>query len=409
MLASKFLFSPHKLGANIVASSCTLTGVPHRVWLGIPDPETVKDEHQFMAALTRMNDVLLSGFTELSPEAQTRFVRHAMDKSHWARASANKKQSSSTEVNTGGAPSTETKDEDDEKKPAATKSSTALAKTKQAFVVPVPGRNGCLANVLQDKRVVLTGTFPELGGGGGLSLGKGRAKALVESFGGRVTGSISGKTDVLLVGKSPGFSKVSQARSKNIQLISLHDFKVALESGAASLDDFEEKPMLVQDFSAGYKSNGLALKAAPEDLRLAQGLTTGSAKRPVLAIEDSEEADSKLPARKKIRSPAAGATKGQDDGDLAVSAAAPTADKENKLPDKVAVVKKAGKKPGTKAGKPKKTVKENKLPEGAEKKGSAETSKALVVIGDETAHSKPSARMGTRRSTRLQKIQQGND
>ena len=50
--------------------------------------------------------------------------------------------------------------------------------------------------------------FPELGGGEGFQLGKARLKSIIESFGGRVTGDVSGKTDVLVVGKDPGFSKV---------------------------------------------------------------------------------------------------------------------------------------------------------------------------------------------------------
>jgi hypothetical protein len=199
--------------ALFVVAICTVTGVPHKVWLGIPNPEKVKDEKLFVATLTRMNEVLLCGFVELSPEDQTHFVRHIMDKSNWARPRKKKMAIANGE---GEAKAASAKMQQEGEKKLAPTSSTALVKAKkQAFAVPVPGRNGCLANVLQDKRVVLTGTFPELGGGGGLSLGKGRAKALVESFGGRVTGSISGKTDMLLVGKDPGFSKVSTARSRN--------------------------------------------------------------------------------------------------------------------------------------------------------------------------------------------------
>jgi hypothetical protein len=35
-------------------------------------------------------------------------------------------------------------------------------------------------------QVVITGTFPELGGSSGLNLGKGKAEEIVTSFGGRV-------------------------------------------------------------------------------------------------------------------------------------------------------------------------------------------------------------------------------
>ena len=37
-----------------------------------------------------------------------------------------------------------------------------------------------------------------------MNLGKDRVKAMCESFGARVTGSVSGKTDILIVGKEPG-------------------------------------------------------------------------------------------------------------------------------------------------------------------------------------------------------------
>ena len=77
---------------------------------------------------------------------------------------------------------------------AAAASSNANASTavvphtgkKQKFVPPRPGVNGAVANVLDGKRFVMTGVFPELGGGAGLNLGKDRLKSLIESFGGEI-------------------------------------------------------------------------------------------------------------------------------------------------------------------------------------------------------------------------------
>ena len=47
---------------------------------------------------------------------------------------------------------------------------------------------------------------------------------MVQSFGGRVTGSVSGKTNILIVGKQPGMSKVGKARTNpKITLMSIHD------------------------------------------------------------------------------------------------------------------------------------------------------------------------------------------
>ena len=47
---------------------------------------------------------------------------------------------------------------------------------------------------------------------------------LTKHTGGRVTGSVSGKTNFLVVGKQPGASKVSKARaSGKVKLVNLHD------------------------------------------------------------------------------------------------------------------------------------------------------------------------------------------
>jgi NAD-dependent DNA ligase len=53
-----------------------------------------------------------------------------------------------------------------------------------------------------------------------LNLGKDRVKSMVEAFEGKVTGAVSGRTHVLIVGKEPGLSKVSQAEGQpNCQLM----------------------------------------------------------------------------------------------------------------------------------------------------------------------------------------------
>jgi hypothetical protein len=49
-------------------------------------------------------------------------------------------------------------------------------------VIPKPG-GASDANSLQGKTFVLTGTFPEVGGGAGLTLGKGKVKRMIQSFG----------------------------------------------------------------------------------------------------------------------------------------------------------------------------------------------------------------------------------
>jgi len=103
-------------------------------------------------------------------------------------------------------------------------SSTAIMQApgkKSKFHMPRPGKNGAIAGVFDGQRFVLTGLFPELGGGGGLNYGKDKMKTLIENFGGRVTGSVSGKTNFVVVGKDPGASKVSKATTKSIPLVDL--------------------------------------------------------------------------------------------------------------------------------------------------------------------------------------------
>ena len=78
----------------------------------------------------------------------------------------------------------------------STTSIVPVNRAKTHFQIPRPGVNGAVAGALDGKRFVLTGVFPELGGGAGLTLGKDKMKKMIESFGGKVTGSVSGKTGV---------------------------------------------------------------------------------------------------------------------------------------------------------------------------------------------------------------------
>ena len=178
--------------------------------------------------------------------------------------------------------------------PAPPPPSTAVAVVKpkkkkpssKGFIVPRPNAGLAAANCLAGKTVVLTGVFPQLGGGQGLDLGKARARAMIESFGGRVTGSVSGRTDVLLVGKEPGMSKVTAARNQpGCMLVSLENLCELLNAGhvlpAKGTAAAEEltKATKITSFSAGYWYNGQALKATPAQLAYATGahLNSGSA------------------------------------------------------------------------------------------------------------------------------------
>lgn len=70
---------------------------------------------------------------------------------------------------------------------------------------------------LTDLTFVLTGTLP--------NMTRSEAKALIETHGGRVTGSVSGKTDYLVAGENPG-SKLSKAERLGIPVLDETDLLI---------------------------------------------------------------------------------------------------------------------------------------------------------------------------------------
>jgi len=74
--------------------------------------------------------------------------------------------------------------------------------------------------VLQDKTLVLTGTLP--------SLSRSEAKALIEAAGGKVSGSVSKKTDYLVAGDAAG-SKLTKAESLGVTVLSEDDLTAMLQ------------------------------------------------------------------------------------------------------------------------------------------------------------------------------------
>jgi NAD-dependent DNA ligase len=157
----------------------------------------------------------------LSEDDKAKVIAHIMDTSNWAASRDLKSQTNSASSSTPLSskqpdyPNTSTTTPQATaatataisvpiKKELSTSSSlalTPLSKGQQIFVPPRPGLNGAKAHALAGKTFVLTGIFPEVGGGIGLNLGKDRLKDIITAFGGKVTGSVSGKTDVVVIGK----------------------------------------------------------------------------------------------------------------------------------------------------------------------------------------------------------------
>ena len=250
--------------------------VPAVVWSGLPDPAT-SSPADIEAALFEMQSVTMCGFAALSAADKAIFVAHVSDKRHWARRAGKAAAAAAAASAAFAAASEPTVDPPTAKWPlppstaiVASSSGSQLAGAR--FELPRPGVNGALPNALQGQTFVLTGVFPEVGGGAGLDLGKARVRAAIESFGGRVTGSVSGKTTYVVVGKAPGGTKVAAARSKGIQMVDVAGLKQTLEGGLRPGGSLADAPdVVITSFSSGYRGNGLGMlaDAPPPPMRAA--------------------------------------------------------------------------------------------------------------------------------------------
>ncbi|NQS91146.1 MAG: NAD-dependent DNA ligase LigA, partial [Chloroflexi bacterium] len=81
-----------------------------------------------------------------------------------------------------------------------------------------PGRTGNLP--LEGKSFVLTGKLQ--------SLSRTELKDVLQSLGGRVIGSVSSKTDYVVVGEDPG-SKFTKAQDLGLKILSENELKILLE------------------------------------------------------------------------------------------------------------------------------------------------------------------------------------
>ena len=153
--------------------------VPSKVWLGLPDPDKCADAALFTAALLSMSSVLLSGVGELSKEQASTFTDHCMRKSAWAalvkrRGMPPPEEAAAASVapaDPAGAPTSSGAPTSHAIAMASVSASSAIVAgqqdAKQSFVIPIPGKDAP-ANTLAGKTIVLTGIFPEVGGGAGL-------------------------------------------------------------------------------------------------------------------------------------------------------------------------------------------------------------------------------------------------
>jgi len=112
----------------------------------------------------------------------------------------------------------------------------------EPYKLLIPGVGGAIKGRLEDKQFVLTGVFPNLGGGSGLKLGKDKMKAMIESFGGKVTGSISGKTNFVVFGLEPGAKRLEDAEARGVPTMDPTSLQKIFLGEAELLAPDEEDP-----------------------------------------------------------------------------------------------------------------------------------------------------------------------
>jgi hypothetical protein len=245
--------------------------VPSKIWLGLPDPAKHRALKNFLKALDRMNEVSLTGMNDLKAAQRSKVAKYVMDKTHWTFGGAADK------VRKKPAPESANGTSDSKAASTSNSASTSIvvaAKAKQQFVIPLPGK-GAPKDSLAGQTFVITGTFPEVGGGTGFQVGKERVKKMITSFGGKVSSGVSAKTDVLVVGKNPGYSKVSKARKQSDTcILGLEDVRKGLQRG--SLGDVKtQKPMKIDSFARGFgQRRGGPNGKAPSNAKLA--ITSGN-------------------------------------------------------------------------------------------------------------------------------------
>lgn len=105
---------------------------------------------------------------------------------------------------------------------AEEKNKEILARLKEYGVNMEVEESEVIESVLTGKTVVVTGTLP--------TLGRKEAAELVERYGGKVSGSVSKKTDYVLAGENAG-SKLTKAQELGIRIVSEEDLFQMIEKG----------------------------------------------------------------------------------------------------------------------------------------------------------------------------------
>lgn len=237
--------------------------VPSSVWTGI---DGIQDEEfdKVKKALNDMDGLVLCGFTDLDEEGKQAVAERVCNpENHAKKERKDKKKITIDSMFERGIVA--------QKKEAEKETKTSMVVKPRSFTTNtsaiVPEQQ------LKGKTIVLTGVFPEMGGGVGLSFGKGGVEEWILSLGGKVTGSVSKKTSILLVGEAPGRSKVDKATQLGVKLLKLEDLLTNVKD-----DSLDSAPSMEIDVGTVKFSKGFGGSAAKRMMKL-ENKSLGEAKR----------------------------------------------------------------------------------------------------------------------------------
>lgn len=210
------------------------------------DPEATK------AALRAMDGLSLAGLAALSEEALDALVRAVSDTTRWAKTTKKKREEIAATKNEKKAKAAAAADVTSSPESTKSDASTTVVLAEAPSAAAVVS-----AAALVGKKCVLTGVF-EATGGTGMAKGKGGLEALIAQAGGKTTGSVSKRTDFLVVGTLPGASKVSKAEALKVPMLTEKGLMALLagEAEAPAAERVTETAHLT--YSKGFGGNTVA-------------------------------------------------------------------------------------------------------------------------------------------------------
>jgi BRCT domain type II-containing protein len=96
--------------------------------------------------------------------------------------------------------------------------------------------------VFNGQQFVLFGTWPGLGGGQDLSLGKDNVKTIIKRHGGNVTSGFLRLTNVLVIGDNPGKKKVLDAHECGLPIVELNQLTSMIINKDKTILDLHSAP-----------------------------------------------------------------------------------------------------------------------------------------------------------------------